>query len=128
MMTKIIGTIMQTREKYLPAMAVTATTLKCYPNLPIPQWTIFGKCAPAHFFPKIKHKENKMMNIDNTAQADDLIYVDDVINMFGGKASRNVVYAWIREKKLPAMKVGRRFVFSRKRVQAYMTKQLGIAS
>ena len=69
-----------------------------------------------------------MMNIDNTAQADDLIYVDDVINMFGGKASRNVVYAWIREKKLPAMKVGRRFVFSRKRVQAYMTKQLGIAN
>ena len=69
-----------------------------------------------------------MMNIDNTAQADDLIYVDDVINMFGGKASRNVVYAWIREKKLPAMKVGRRFVFSRKRVHAYMAKQLGIAS
>ena len=68
------------------------------------------------------------MNIDNTAQADDLIYVEDVIKMFGGKASRNVVYAWIREKKLPAMKVGRRFVFSRKRVQTYMTKQLGIAS
>lgn len=68
------------------------------------------------------------MNIDNTTQADDLIYVEDVINMFGGKASRNVVYAWIREKKLPAMKVGRRFVFSRKRVHAYMTKQLGIAS
>ena len=68
------------------------------------------------------------MNIDNTTQADDLIYVEDVINMFGGKASRNVVYAWIREKKLPAMKVGRRFVFSRKRVQTYMTKQLGIAS
>jgi len=68
------------------------------------------------------------MNIDNTTQADDLIYVEDVINMFGGKASRNVVYAWIREKKLPAMKVGRRFVFSRKRVHAYMAKQLGIAS
>lgn len=68
------------------------------------------------------------MNIDNTAQADDLIYVEDVIKMFGGKASRNVVYAWIREKKLPAMKVGRRFVFSRKRVHAYMAKQLGIAS
>ena len=68
------------------------------------------------------------MNIDNTTQADDLMYVEDVINMFGGKASRNVVYAWIREKKLPAMKVGRRFVFSRKRVHAYMAKQLGIAS
>lgn len=62
------------------------------------------------------------------AQADDLIYVEDVISMFGGKVSKNVVYAWIREKKLPAMKVGRRYVFSRKRVQAYMAKNLGIAS
>ena len=68
-----------------------------------------------------------MLN-DVAAQADDLIYVEDVISMFGGKVSKNVVYAWIREKKLPAMKVGRRYVFSRKRVQAYMTKHLGIAS
>ena len=34
----------------------------------------------------------------------------------------------IREKKIPAMKVGKRFVFSRRKVQAYMTKHLGIAS
>ena len=68
-----------------------------------------------------------MLN-DIAAQADDLIYVEDVIAMFGGKVSKNVVYAWIREKKLPAMKVGRRYVFSRKRVQAYMAKNLGIAS
>jgi len=68
-----------------------------------------------------------MLN-DIAAQADDLIYVEDVISMFGGKVSKNVVYAWIREKKLPAMKVGRRYVFSRKRVQAYMAKNLGIAS
>ena len=68
-----------------------------------------------------------MLN-DVAAQADDLIYVEDVISMFGGKVSKNVVYAWIREKKLPAMKVGRRYVFSRKRVQAYMAKNLGIAS
>ena len=65
---------------------------------------------------------------NETAQADDLIFVEDVIDMFGGKVSKNVVYAWIREKKLPAMKVGRRYVFSRKRVQAYMAKNLGIAS
>lgn len=59
--------------------------------------------------------------------ADDLIFVEDVIEMFGGKISRNIVYAWVREKKLPAMRVGHRFVFSRKRVQHYMTKHLGIA-
>lgn len=68
------------------------------------------------------------MSTEFHTQADDLIFVEDVIAMFGGKVSKNVVYAWIREKKLPAMKVGRRFVFSRKRVQAYMAKHLGIAS
>ena len=76
----------------------------------------------------IKGKEKNTMTSENTIQVDDLIYVEDIIEMFGGKISRNIVYAWIREKKLPAMKVGRRFVFSRKRVQAYMSKHLGIAS
>ena len=68
------------------------------------------------------------MTSENSIQVDDLIYVEDVVAMFGGKVSRNVVYAWIREKKLPAMKVGRRFVFSRKRVQTFMAKNLGLAS
>ena len=67
------------------------------------------------------------MTSENTIQVDDLIYIEDIIEMFGGKISRNIVYAWIREKKLPAMKVGRRFVFSRKRVQAFMAKNLGTA-
>ena len=58
---------------------------------------------------------------------DDLIYIEDVMDLFCGKASRNVIYAWIREKKLPAMKVGRRFVFSRKRVHTFIAKQLGTA-
>ena len=44
------------------------------------------------------------MTSENSIQVDDLIYVEDVIAMFGGKVSKNVVYAWIREKKLPAMK------------------------
>ena len=61
-------------------------------------------------------------------QSEDLIYVDDIIKMFGNKITRNIVYAWIREKKLPALKVGRRYVFSRKRVQAFMAKRLGLAS
>ena len=68
------------------------------------------------------------MTNETMAQADDLIFVEDVIDMFGGKISRNIIYAWIREKKLPAMKVGRRFVFSRKRVQMYIAKHLGLAS
>ncbi len=59
---------------------------------------------------------------------DDLIYVNDIIQMFGGKISKNIIYAWIREKKLPALKVGRRFVFSRKRVEEFMAKKLGLAS
>lgn len=59
---------------------------------------------------------------------DDLIYATDIIKMFGGKISKNIIYAWIREKKLPALKVGRRYVFSRKRVEAFMAKKLGLAS
>ncbi len=59
---------------------------------------------------------------------EDLIYVDDVIKMFGNKITRNIIYAWIREKKLPALKVGRRYVFSRKRVEAFLAKKLGLAS
>ena len=59
---------------------------------------------------------------------EDLIYATDIIKMFGGKISKNIIYAWIREKKLPALKVGRRYVFSRKRVEAFMVKKLGLAS
>ena len=62
---------------------------------------------------------------NNVAQAGDLIYVEDVIDIFEGKASKNIIYAWIREKKLPAMKVGRRFIFSREKVQAFKAKGLG---
>lgn len=61
-------------------------------------------------------------------QTVDLIYVEDVIEIFGGKITKNVIYAWIREKKLPALKVGRRYVFSRKRVEAFLAKKLGLAS
>ena len=60
---------------------------------------------------------------NNVAQAGDLIYVEDVIDIFEGKASKNVISAWIREKKLPAMKVGRRFIFSREKVEAFKAKK-----
>ena len=62
-------------EKYLRQWG-DRHQLKCYK---IKQWTIFGKRT------ENEAKENKKMNIDNTAQADDLIYVEDVIEMFGGK-------------------------------------------
>ena len=77
---------------------------------------------------KTAKKEVEIMQDKVSTLADDLIYVEDVIEMFGGKISKTVLYAWIREKKIPAMKVGRRFVFSRRKVQSYMTKHLGIAS
>ena len=68
-------------------------------------------------------------NINNaTVNSEDLIFVEDIIKMFGGQITKNIIYAWIREKKLPAMKVGRRFVFSRKRVEAFLAKKLGLAS
>lgn len=68
-------------------------------------------------------------NINNaTVNSEDLIFVEDIIKMFGGKITKNIIYAWIREKKLPAMKVGMRFVFSRKRVEAFLAKKLGLAS
>ena len=60
-----------------------------------------------------------------TLNPNDLIYVEDVIEMFEGKITKNIVYAWVREKKLKAMKVGRRYVFSSKAVLAYMNRLLG---
>ncbi|MBO5638171.1 MAG: helix-turn-helix domain-containing protein [Acidaminococcaceae bacterium] len=57
--------------------------------------------------------------------SDDMIYIEDVVNMFGGKATKNIIYAWIREKKIPAMKVGKRFVFSRNKVKSVIEKNLG---
>ena len=57
--------------------------------------------------------------------SDDLIYIEEVLDLFGGKATKNIIYAWIREKRIPAMKVGKRYVFSRNKVKAMIGKQLG---
>lgn len=59
--------------------------------------------------------------------ADDMIYVEDVMDLFGGKASKNVIYTWIKEKKLPAFKVGKRYVFSKQKVRRFIEKNLGIS-
>lgn len=59
--------------------------------------------------------------------SDDIIFTEDVIKMFGGKITSHVVYSFVREKKLHAMKVGKRWIFSKKSVQAMLAKNLGVA-
>ena len=70
-----------------------------------------------------------MVNTSGIANQDgDMIYVEDVMDIFEDKASKCVIYAWIRDKKLPAMKTGRRYVFSRKKVEAFKARGLGLTS
>lgn len=56
----------------------------------------------------------------------DIIYAEDVIEMFSGKLTYRVLLNMIREKKLPAMKAGRRYIFSRQVVERWRNKQLGL--
>ncbi|MCF0142409.1 MAG: helix-turn-helix domain-containing protein [Parasporobacterium sp.] len=56
----------------------------------------------------------------------DIIYVEDVLAMLGGQVSKSAVYACIREKKLPATKVGKRYLLSRPVVEKYFAKALGL--
>lgn len=56
----------------------------------------------------------------------DIIYAEDVMAMFGGKLTYRVLLNMIREKKLPAMKAGRRYIFSRQVVERWRNKQLGL--
>lgn len=56
----------------------------------------------------------------------DLIYAEDVLAMFDGKLTYRVLLNMIREKKLPAMKAGRRYIFSRQVVERWRAKQLGL--
>ena len=56
----------------------------------------------------------------------DVIYAEDVIAMFDGKLTYRVLLNMIREKKLPAMKAGRRYIFSRQVVERWRAKQLGL--
>ncbi|MBO5374563.1 MAG: helix-turn-helix domain-containing protein [Clostridia bacterium] len=67
---------------------------------------------------------DKQLKIDSS----DLIYTEEFIEMLGGKVTKRIIYNWIREKKIPAFKVGNRYVFSRKRVDEFIAKKLGIAS
>lgn len=56
----------------------------------------------------------------------DVIYAEDVLAMFDGKLTYRVLLNMIREKKLPAMKAGRRYIFSRQVVERWRNKQLGL--
>ena len=56
----------------------------------------------------------------------DVIYAEDVIAMFDGKLTYRVLLNMIREKKLPAMKAGRRYIVSRQVVERWRAKQLGL--
>ena len=55
----------------------------------------------------------------------DIIFVEDVIGLFGNKITKKVVYNMIREKRLPALKAGKRYLFSRKKVESIILKKLG---
>lgn len=56
----------------------------------------------------------------------DVIYSEEVLAMFDGKLTYRVLLNMIREKKLPAMKIGRRYIFSRQVVERWRNKQLGL--
>lgn len=56
----------------------------------------------------------------------DVIYSEEVLAMFDGKLTYRVLLNMIREKKIPAMKAGRRYIFSRKVVERWRDKQLGL--
>lgn len=60
------------------------------------------------------------------AMTNDVIYAEDVLAMFDGKLTYRVLLNMIREKKLPAMKAGRRYIFSRQVVERWRNKQLGL--
>lgn len=56
----------------------------------------------------------------------DVIYSEEVLSMFDGKLTYRVLLNMIREKKLPAMKAGRRYIFSRQVVERWKNNQLGL--
>jgi hypothetical protein len=56
----------------------------------------------------------------------DVIYSEEVLAMFDGKLTYRVLLNMIREKKLPAMKAGKRYIFSRQVVEHWKNKQLGL--
>ena len=56
----------------------------------------------------------------------EIIYADDVLDIFEHKFSYKVLMNLIREKKIPAYKVGKQYIFSRKVVESFKNRVLGI--
>lgn len=56
----------------------------------------------------------------------DVIYSEEVLAMFDGKLTYRVLLNMIREKKIPALKAGKRYIFSRRVVEHWKNKQLGL--
>lgn len=56
----------------------------------------------------------------------DVIYTEEVLAMFDGKLTYRVLLNMIREKKIPALKAGKRYIFSRRAVEHWKNKQLGL--
>lgn len=61
-----------------------------------------------------------MITTDN-----DIIYAEDVMQLFDGKLTYRVLLNLVRGKKIPALKLGNRLVFSRKVVTNWRDKKLG---
>ena len=55
----------------------------------------------------------------------DIIYAKDVLELFDGKLTYRVLLQLVRGKKIPALKLGNRLVFSRRVVTNWRDKKLG---
>ena len=58
---------------------------------------------------------------------DDTIYTEEVLAIFDGKLTYRTLLNLVREKQIPALKAGKRLLFSRNVVLAWRNKMLGLA-
>ncbi len=56
----------------------------------------------------------------------DVIFAEEVLEIFEQKITYRVLLNLVREKKLPAMKAGKRYLFSRRVVEKFKNKHLGL--
>lgn len=56
----------------------------------------------------------------------DVIFAEEVLEIFEQKITYRVLLNLVREKKLPAMKAGKRYLFSRQVVEKFKNKHLGL--
>lgn len=56
----------------------------------------------------------------------DVIFAEEVLEIFEQKITYRILLNLVREKKLPAMKAGKRYLFSRRVVEKFKNKNLGL--